>query len=124
MPISFRYDSDRDLILSTFSGFVSQQDLLGFIDSVHANEHFRTTANELIVTENTTGTDMDADLLLLITQRSQELSQKIPDKKIALVPTSELDFGFARMYKTMAEKTLWQIEIFRDRDEALVWLQE
>ena len=123
MPISFRYDPDRDLILSTFSGFVSQQDLLGFIDSVHTNEHFRTTANELIVTENTTGTDMDADLLLLISQRSQELSVTTPDKKIALVPTTELDFGFARMYKTMAEKTLWQIEIFRDRDEALVWLR-
>ena len=124
MPISYRDDPDRDLILSTFSGFVSQQDLLDFIDSVHADEHFRTTANELIVTDNTTGTDMDANLLLLISQRSQELSLTTPDKKIALVPTTELDFGFARMYKSMAEKTLWQVEIFRVRDEALLWLQD
>ncbi len=124
MPISFRYDEDRDLIVSTFSGFVSQQDLLSFGDRLRADEHFTTTANELAVTENITGTDMDANLLLILSQRSQELSQTTPDKKIALVPTNDLEFGIARTYKSMAEKTLWRVEIFRDRDEALVWLQE
>lgn len=124
MPVTFDYDAEHDLIVVTFSGFVNHQELLRFVDNVRKDEHFTTTANELIVADGFTGSDIDADLLLVLSQRSYELSLTTPDKKVALVPTSDLEFGFARTYQSMAEKTLWKVEIFRDRDEALAWLQE
>lgn len=43
--------------------------------------------------------------------------------RLALVLSKDLAFGMARMYQMLTESTTKNVGVFRDIDEANVWLQ-
>lgn len=43
--------------------------------------------------------------------------------RVAIVTRGDLEYGFARMYEAYAENLPFVLKVFRDRDEATLWLK-
>ena len=50
------------------------------------------------------------------------LAKYLPIRK-AIIVESKLEFGIARMYEMLAEKDGFDVMVFRDKTEAMKWLQ-
>lgn len=42
---------------------------------------------------------------------------------VAAAAPRDIQFGLSRMWQTLAEATGWEIQVFRNREEALAWLR-
>jgi len=59
----------------------------------------------------------------LLADLAVTLSERVPLRAVAVHAPGDLDFGLARMWGVLAEKSGWHIRIFRSRSEATVWLE-
>ncbi len=59
----------------------------------------------------------------IVEQDKQMMSVIRPGFLIAVVAPGNLEFGFSRMWQSMAEITGWEILVVRSRDEAERWIR-
>ena len=59
----------------------------------------------------------------LVEQDKQLMKHLRPGFLVAVVAPGNLEFGFSRMWQSMAEVTGWEILVVRSRDEAERWVR-
>ena len=123
MPITFSYDDHRRIIVTNLSGKVTDDELVEYYDELYRNERFLNGANELLTTEGLLEIDVHTNTMMHVTQLTRELSARLPGKKIALVPRTQLEYGYARMYELLTDGSGWDRRLFESVDEAVAWLQ-
>lgn len=47
-----------------------------------------------------------------------------PDVIMAIIADTDLLFGLARMAEVLMDETLWEIQVFRDKTEAIDWITQ
>ena len=120
--IEKKYDEDTDLTSFTVSGTVAVEEILGAIQTF-AHEPSRLVMWDFLA----------ADLSALFTRQVQGVAMEAGSQpverssgKTALVASSDLTYGLARMYESLSSDRPSAAEhrVFRTRDEALKWLLE
>ncbi len=123
MPISYRIDSERNLVLAEGSGVLTDDDLLVFRKRIINDPAFHSGMRELAdfrAVEKHVHTTEGLNRFLEQEKKYAEILGR--DYRIAIVTGSDLHFGFSRMYIVGVADTLPEVQVFRDMDEAEAWL--
>jgi hypothetical protein len=121
MPITYDIDRSSDLTTFVLSGEVRLTD---FIDTLNAYGKSGPTKFELYDARSIDGKRLTFDEMSAFADYLAKHAEIRPlGSKTAVVVTESIDFGLSRMISILTEETTdYQIEAFRDRDEALGWL--
>ena len=121
MNTELQYDKNKNLMTLKLHGPCNIHNLAEVFDEMEKHE---LRPGLKIFTDIT-----DADLKdthfdsvsLLENKLEKFLDLYLPVRK-AIVAESNLEFGIARMYEMLAEKNGFDVNIFRDKSEAMKWL--
>ena len=123
MPITFQIDVDQNLILTTASGTLTDEDVLGLKTQLVQHPDFRLGMGELSDIRNIDRLAVTPAGVRAMVQQDKDHQDHVASHKLALVISEDVAFGMARMYQMLTESTMENVGVFRDLDEAKAWLQ-
>ena len=115
-------DKDRDTTLLVVTGTVTSEDVIRGLRDFYATT---CTANALWDFSGSNLQDARLEQLAAVLAAAKAYGHLRQGGKTALVVPSDLGFGLARMYESMAELKNHPVEhgVFRSRTDALAWLE-
>ncbi len=122
--ITKRYDPEKNLTVLTVTGKVSRGE---YEDVIHDFYRQGPAAGDVLWDLSPARVDhLEAADVLDIARVSRSFFSSRKDGNTAIVATSDLAFGLARMFEMAAEESerSFTIRIFRTVDEALQWFSE
>lgn len=120
MPAEYQIDHARQLVLSRAHGVTTTADYLAHGHRLRADPDFRPDYRQLWdLTEITKGNTNFSEL-----SDMAKVNIFAPTARRALLASSDVAFGLGRMFQMLREtKGETGIRVFRDREEALRWLE-
>jgi hypothetical protein len=120
MPITYTLDRERRRMITRAEGLLTRAELESHLD-VEAQDHAEEFA-ELFDARNAT-TDITADDVRGLVDRARQWQAAgIVVGPTAIVATTDVVYGMARMYAILAEFLNAPVEVFRDVEPAMEWL--
>ncbi|MDD9933952.1 MAG: hypothetical protein OXT09_10125 [Myxococcales bacterium] len=118
MPWTYRIDPSRRVIVRTFSGALTDQDLEEHRRALRADPEFASDYDQFSDYLGVTEMRVTADMIRTLA------GTRIfdPGIRCAIVAADDLAYGFARMYQLGHEDAGEHVRIFRNREDALEWL--
>ena len=123
MPISYRIDVERNLVLTTGSGTLTDNDIIQFKARLLQDPDFKPGMKELSDIRGIDQLDITPSGVQAMVQQDARNSAEVASHKLALVVSKEVAYGMARMYQTLTQSNIETVGVFRDIDEARAWLQ-
>lgn len=112
--LRYEIDAERRLITLAFTGTVSEEDVGDARDRVTRDPAFRPEYAWLVDARG-------ADVRLLSAPLLRQRAARPPTRAaMAIVVSTDLAYGFARMYETVSAG---RVAVFRAREPAVEWLQ-
>jgi len=116
MPVSHHIDTQSECIYVTIEGPVTDHDLIEGQQLMFRDPLFDGRYCRLIDTSAVTSFQAGAETVRRIARAAVERGVR----KVAIVAVSDLVYAMFRMYEAYAAEA--ECRVFRDRDEALAWL--
>jgi hypothetical protein len=123
MTIQYRIDASINRITTQVFGEVSIDEVFAHFDELVADPSYETDLDALLdLTDcRTLGEFVE---IRMVAARVTADHSSLRFGRMAIVVASEALFGILRMFHTLSESAFTEAQIFRDRDEALQWLDE
>jgi hypothetical protein len=119
VPASYKIDKARRFVLSTGTGFLSKEDVLGHMDRISADPEFDPTFSQLLDFTNVAEVGFGPDDVRQFAERNIFS----PGSRRAFVVQNDLHFGLARMFEIHRElRGETGIAVFRSMEEAMDWI--
>lgn len=118
MPVSYRLDSARHLVLSRAWGVLTDQEIEAHYKRLAADPGFQPTYRQLCDMMEVTRLDATADMLRRLAQQSIFS----PGTRRAFVAAQDSHYGLTRMFQVFCEIEGTRVEVFRDLASAETWL--
>jgi hypothetical protein len=118
MPGSYTIDLARSLVLTRGWDLVMEREILAHVRALIADPRFARNFHQLIDLRDVTNVQFTASTV-------EELVRLNPfgaGARRAVVITSDVVFGMARMYQILSDESPDELQIFRKMDDALQWL--
>ena len=122
MPITYRIDQARGLILTTASGTLTDEEVLELKASLVNDPHFKPGMKELADIRNIDRLDVSPAGIHAMVQHDAEHADAVASHRLALVLPGDFAFGTGRMYEQLTGSTVDRVAVFRDMAEAEAWL--
>ncbi len=122
MPITYRIDAQRRLIVATATGELSDEDLHAYAFAVADDPANAPDVRELFDLRGVSAVAVTADGVRQVAQTVSEIDVAGKPSKLAIVAVSAVAFGLARMYQVLRSDAPRDIQVFDDMNEALAWL--
>ncbi len=122
MPVTHQFYTDHDILLTTWSGQLSESQLLRDYLAIYNHSHWHPGYNEIIDLR-------DADLSALDDEALGQLSELTANClnganiKLAIIAPSNLSTDVARLYRAFTHIPNEATQVCHHLDEALEWLQ-
>lgn len=114
MPVSYRINDG--LILIYLVGVVTDRDLLGEQQHLFDDPEFEGTMPRLVDARGVTEVQLSATIVRHVAQAARDRGLT---RAAIIAGDNDIVFAFMRMYEAYAEAV---VEVFRDRQVALEWL--
>ena len=125
MPIIFKIDHDQRLVIAKPQGVLTDADVFGYQQEVWSRPEVR-GYNELIDMAGVTEIEfVSTKRIAFLADLSASMDPPALTSKLAIIATTDLHFGLARMYETYretAKQGTKTVRVFGNRNEALEWL--
>ncbi len=119
MPESYLIDSEHHVVFSQGTGVFTYAEYLGHMSRLRADPRFRPDFDQLVDCRTTTAFELSGDQIADLAARSIFSVQA----RRAFVVSSALQFGLSHVLASHLElRGESRVRIFRDRREALAWL--
>lgn len=123
MPISFTIYEDRGFLLSTWSGVISDPELLSSYKQLFENERYKPGFHEIADLRNAEMSGVTGEgyrrLSMLV---ENHLKGKCEGFRSAIIADEDYVFGMSRMYEMISGEELEEVMVFREPYEAAKWL--
>jgi hypothetical protein len=119
MPCAYTIDLARSLVLSRGWGEVTDRELLAHVRALTADPRFARSFHQFIDLRDVTDVQITASTI----REMVKLNPFGAGARRAVVVTSDVVFGMARMYQILRDESPDEFEIFRKLDDALRWLE-
>ena len=124
MPITSHIDSASGLVTLTVHGPVDGAMIKQALQTVVEDPLFRRGADVLWDFADARGLNPSGEGIQDLVRFVGSLREKRGSGyRVAIVTRGDLEYGFARMYEAYAENLPFALRVFRDRDEATLWLK-
>jgi len=118
MSADYKIDKERRLVLSSGSGVLTKEDILGHMDRLSKDPDFEPDFSQLADFSQVTGVEFGPEDVRQFAQRDIYSSRA----RRAIVVKDDLQYGLARMFEIHRDlKGETGIRVFRSLDEALEW---
>ena len=126
MAITFSRNQSGGYLEITYSGQISDSELLSAYESYFSGDDAIPVLNDLTDLSEADLTHLSRDAIQELANYITSLYEKygITSLKTAIYAPNPLKFGLARMYGTLSFDTPQDIQIFKDRHEAIQWLTQ
>ncbi len=120
MPVTYRIDKARRLLLLTATGVVTADEVRAWREAVHNDPDFSPDFRALFDGTAVTKFDLSTDDIHAMVAAAFFA----PNARRAFVAKNRLGFGLARMFESLRSmKGETGIRVFSDRAQALAWLE-
>lgn len=112
-------------VFTTFYGILTGEEI--FADAIESNrDEERTKKFTYSLTDMSGITEfrVTAEEVRLIADYNFKISSLVSRAHVAIVASTPVTYGMARMWQTVAGKTGWNIMVFHSKPEALDWLRK
>ncbi len=123
MPISYRIDRERKLVLTTATGVLTDDELLDHKQALIGDPEFEPGMRELSDVRTIERLAVTPAGVRKMVALDQEHLDRLGDYRLAIVAPADASFGTARMYQMLTEANVQNIGVFRDMAEAEQWLE-
>ena len=127
MPITYDIDHNRKLVHASVNGTLSKDEVFAFQREVWSDPAVR-GYNQLVDASAMTNVDIpfpSADVMRELSGLAASMDDPGVKTRFAIVATSALAYGLARMYATyrgLDPRSTRTINVFRSVEEAMAWL--
>ena len=119
MPAFYKIDKERKLVMSSGSGVLTREDLLGHQERLLKDPEFDPAFSQLLDFTHITKVDITPEDVRLAARKTIFS----PQSHRAMLVKDDLQFGLARMFEIHRELAGEKgIRVFRNIDEALDWV--
>ncbi len=120
MPITYRIDPEEGIVRTVVSGVVVDADLRGHEDQLAADPHFEPGMGQVIDGRFVEALNVSAEAVRnFVAYERSRYSARFAGHRVAIVASSDVVFGMARMYQTLSGV---EVGVFRSMPEALTFL--
>ena len=122
MPIVRQISGPTDVIRTVLSGTVTDEELLSYYHAlvlVDIDGRWREVVDGRAITSYSITSNGQRQLAKFMAQHAERLR----GGRVAMVAASEVTFGMFRMWQLQREGLDYQVEVFRELDEALAWVR-
>jgi hypothetical protein len=121
--VAISYRIEDGIIHSVVEGRFTADDVRAHRTAVRSDSAYGATLPRLVDCREMSTLLSTSDLKALAAeQQATQLETDVPGRYAILV-TSDVAFGIARMYGAFVEDGLLDLRVFRDADEAMAWLR-
>lgn len=121
MAFDFRIDIEKRVVLFRAEGSFSSEELLTCVEAVLAAPGFEPDFNHLVDLRRITTFEPGAADLRARARRDHD-DARLDAGRIAIVSSSDIVFGMARMYEILMEDAAVSVRTFKTMEEAMKWL--
>ena len=129
MPAKHHIDNKAKLIITTWEGEAIDIEFIEAIKKyqkdIHSNPDYL-CYNEIVNFSKVKGIKLTTEGIINIGQIASRTDQNGVNRKLALIVSSNLAFGLARMYETyrnFAKNANKEIRVFKNENDAWEWIQ-
>lgn len=123
MPIEFRILTDQRRTMTRGFDLVTSDDVLGYYPALRAHPLFDGTFDEVVDLSDVDKVDVDAKALRALSATVLPNQASGAPMRIAIIAPSDLAFGLARMYQALRSESVNEMRVFREADEAMLWIE-
>jgi len=120
MSIEYTVDRARELMVTVAEGRMSVDEVRRFVVEI-VEDPATDGCDELVILRDVDLQDISSDDVRGLAQHSTEITRS-QDFKTAVVAPRDADFGLFRMYEAFRNRPEGMIAVFRNVEEAMVWL--
>lgn len=121
MPVDF--DFGERLVVIRLSGQVTNEGILRAASRLATHPDYERGCDELWLFGDASF-EVDGEGMRQVIAQDRRMRARFGDGRVALVASSDLHFGMARMYQTLSDSGTFEVGVFRTRSEADAWLAE
>ncbi len=118
MPVTFTIDTKKKTVFMKRIGPSLPHDIINEMQEITRHPDFQSA--EKFLSDLT-----EADLAMISTEALTEYAQfcthELKNMSVAIVAPVDLSYGISRMFEMLAD--IPKIKVFKERDEALEWLE-
>jgi len=119
VPAFYTIDRERELVLSSGSGILTQEDVSNHMERLSTDPDFDPNFSQVLDFTNVTAVEIRPDDIRRLAERNIFSSHS----RRAFVVKDDLHFGLARMYEIYRElHGEMGIRVFRNFDDAMNWI--
>ena len=122
MPIHIEVDAATNLRVVTFEGEIRDNDVIDTFSTYWQSPDYDPSLNEFYDCSGMTYTDITGEGMRKIAGVNMGFNQEGPGVKVAMFAPTDVAYGLIRMYQVFTEDSASDLQVFRDRSDALRWL--
>lgn len=122
MPLAFAIEATAGIVTLTYTGDPSFDEWASTMDEVLQDPAFRPGYGLLLDRTQLTRAP-DAEYIQRVVQYMRTHAPQLGGGRVANLVSSDVAYGMARMAQTLLDRSSGTGQVFRDRAEALKWLQ-
>ena len=122
MPITHRIDREAGIIFVERSGTIESQDEDEALRRRLSDPDYRPGLGMLV---DCTGMDPadSTEVICYLADQTAHMAARLRCGPLAILVKTDVQYGMARMYQLMTDHLHRDTLVFRDREQALAWLQ-
>ena len=121
MAIQYDIDSDAEMMIVEVEGQTSHTDLMATLRQWLNDPEFRPGLRTLVFTDDAISMPTLPELIEIV-DLMKEFAKVIERRKVAIVTSRPMAFAVARQFGALAPGGLFTVQVFRDRESAVEWL--
>jgi hypothetical protein len=120
VPIDYRVDEHRKLVSTRLHGVVTEADLRAYAER-NARDAGSLRCDRAIV-EVAPDAELNISHELITAFSLGNDRATLPTRRVAVVASTDLSYGYARMFQGFREDPNAEVQVFRTRADAKAWL--
>lgn len=122
MPISYEIDTRLGLIRTTATGVLTDADLVAHKRALASDPRIKPGMRELSDVRGVEQLEVTLAGIGTLVSMDAEPAAMFDDYRLAIVASTDVVFGMARLYQQRTDEELERVGIFRTMEEAAAWL--
>ena len=124
MPIHYRVDTSRRLVMAEGLGKIGPNDIIEHLKMLANDPDYQSPMKKLVDYRQIEDIQISAADALQVASVKKELQKVFVAEKCAFISPGDLTFGTARVHQSLLASSDIDTEVFRSEEEALDWLEQ
>ena len=122
MPLEYKIIESKKLLYVKGTGTVAFSELMNHIDELRQDPKYKAPMRKLVDYRQIKKLDLSMSEQESFSLKKAEAKESFAGEKCAIVVTTDYGFALARVHSALSEVSNRDTSIYRDLNEALVWL--